>query len=350
MKSKSRSRAGIDPDALTPAERAINQAAWRADVLKGTIAYYQTLREFGIPELLSAVEKAPSIAEPPPGASARAWEIAKNKGLRPAKVFAFPELLRESPRLIGYYRRLVGASTKAIRNVIGDPQKYETGARADLSPELAQAYADLFNTAISQLLEIESSFSESDIPALLGATSGSQIQGSIVSGKGQRAQEMVWQWILEYLAAGDFIEQLVPRSGSLASLNLSKRQDVGGVSHRVRSCSLKNRLILTYGSEPDIAIRETSGLLLTVHEVKAGIDFAGAKQRYPAAKSSFEAARSQNPACHTVFLAGCLSAAVKKLIRTEGWVNRCYLLPELEMDSKRRGGYLDQEIRPYAVR
>ena len=341
-----------DPYALTNRERAVNRRAWRREIVDGLTTYLATLRSYHLTDLVEKVAslERPSASRPPPGTSTRAWRLAQARGIAAQKVFAFPEDLASFPKLVGYYRRLTGASLKAVQNAVASCDAYEAGSRTTIPVDLARAYAEVFNEAVSALIEREPTFGEADIIWLIGATSGSQMQGAARTMKGKLAQERVWQWMLEYLARGGWIAELHPRAGALPSVDLADPEAVSRASQSVRRCVLRNGLLLTFGQEPDIAIHEPAGLLLAVHEVKGGIDLAGAKERYPATQRSFEAARRENPACHTVLVVGCVSAAVKRLIHTSGWVNAWYLLPELDFNPSKRREFLNREIRSYALR
>jgi len=104
---------------------------------------------------------------------------------------------------------------------------------------------------------------------------------------------------------------------------------------------LKSGIVVRFGSDPDLAILSVDGRLLVAVEIKGGIDAAGALERYGAARKSFDKARKTNVRCHTVYLASCITPAVRERIEQDGLVSEIQDLLEILSNPKKAKSFLD---------
>jgi len=105
----------------------------------------------------------------------------------------------------------------------------------------------------------------------------------------------------------------------------------------VRAIVLANGWRVEFGTEPDTSLRDANGALQVAIEVKAGLDPAGAQERYGAAKKSFEKAFDENTSVETIYVAGALTPAVLDRIKSDRTVRRHYDLSRLLSSEEYRG-------------
>ena len=108
----------------------------------------------------------------------------------------------------------------------------------------------------------------------------------------------------------------------------------------VRSFVTSNGYTFIFGSEPDVAIRDSKGALISTIEVKYGLDPAGALERYGAAKKSFEQATKENRRVHNIYLVSCITPEVRNRIKEDRLVNDDFNLTDILGDAESRNNFL----------
>jgi len=201
-------------------------------------------------------------------------------GLRGEIVFAVPYVLREGPKLLGYYRLLLGFSQKEF-------------------------YSDQYGFAPSKAMEEKGRLSrddETNLPGLCRALCGSA--ELLIQGIGQITQESVHDLTLITLGP-----QL--RGGTLNTLGARATRRVfelvrsivspAIISSTDRSIEIQNaarRVVrVEFASDPDICIREElpSGKFrnLVAIEIKGGKDYSNIHNRIGEAEKSHQKARKE---------------------------------------------------------
>jgi len=201
-------------------------------------------------------------------------------GLRGELVFAVPYVLEDNPRLLGYYRLLLGFS-----------QKQFYGDRYDFSPFKAMEEHGRLSTgnvgrvrelcralcaSAESLVENIDELSQDRVHELTLLTLGPQLRGGALNVLGSRANRKVFDHIQSLLAA----EVVAEGERSLAVTNAAGRP--------VR---------IEFAADPDICIREElpSGRLrnLVAIEIKGGRDYSNIHNRIGEAEKSHQKARKE---------------------------------------------------------
>ena len=179
---------------------------------------------------------------------------------------------------------------------------------------------------------------KSRVAALLNL--GSQINGSWRNEVGAEGGRKVKELLLEHFARKKLIVGATRTDG--ASLVMKSRNDTKMLAplETIRSFVTDGGYRFTFGSEPDVAIRDSKGILISTIEVKYGLDPAGALERYGAAKKSFEQATKENRRVHNIYLASCITAELRARIDGDRLVNEDFNLTEILADAKMRANFL----------
>ncbi len=201
-------------------------------------------------------------------------------GLRGELLFPVPCLLRRNPRLLGYYRLLLGFSQKAFYGSGGGAGQFksmeDSGALSSRQDELLPDLCAGMSRCASLLLE---ALDEEDIqPQFLDdltlLTLGPQLRGGANVRKGSAGIVVVF----------DAIREVVKESIQRQS---SKRLDINNASGR--------NVTIQFAADPDIVIVEE--LAPEEHrnviaiEVKSGTDFSNIHNRIGEAEKSHQKAR-----------------------------------------------------------
>lgn len=201
-------------------------------------------------------------------------------GLRGEIIFAVPCVLETAPKLLGYYRLLLGFSQKQFygeRYGFGPFKPMEESGRLSANNaaslrELCQALcgsAELLIEGVGQL-------SQESVHELTLLTLGPQLRGGILNLLGTRATRRVFELI------NSMLEPAVV-SSSQRSIKL---QNAAGRTVKVE-----------FASDPDICIREElpSGKFrnLVAIEIKGGRDYSNIHNRIGEAEKSHRKARKE---------------------------------------------------------
>lgn len=164
---------------------------------------------------------------------------------------------------------------------------------------------------------------------------GSQINGSWRNEIGIEGSRRVKELLLKYLLDHRLISEAQSKDGSVLSLKRPLLAD------DVLGFTVTNNYKVIFGSEPDISIISPKGILDAAIEVKAGIDPAGALERYGAAKKSFDRALRESKSATTIYLASCITEGVKKAISDDRLVRREFNLTDIFVSEEAKEEFLE---------
>jgi len=232
-------------------------------------------------------------------------------------IFAHPQLLSDKPDLIDYYRNISAVSKKGLAQLLAGVEKLH---RLELA-------CKILNGIMSRILLSQKCFTFQLAQNVMIAEIGSELQGKWVNIVGAGAARTVKDMILAYAQERGYLKQ-------------PSRKD---------QITLKNGYKIVFASEPDVEIRDESGKLQCVIEIKGSMDKAGAQTRYGEAKKSFTKALRENPKCETIYLASCFTDAVRKQIASNGQVRKSFSLPDILTDEGEKQKFLS-EIFKYIIR
>lgn len=201
-------------------------------------------------------------------------------GLRGELVFAVPYILLENPKLLGYYRLLLGFSQKQFYG-----KRYDFGPfkaleeRGHLPTRHAEGVMNLCRALCrsgERLVEGVDELSRETVHELTLLTLGPQLRGGALNLYGSRATRKVF----------DLINSLVQAETVAESEQSLEVQNAAG-----------RKVIVLFAADPDISIIEElpSGKYrnLVAIEIKGGKDYSNIHNRIGEAEKSHQKARKQ---------------------------------------------------------
>jgi len=213
--------------------------------------------------------------------SAKAWNKVIHRGIKPVMVFAHPDLLKENPKRIRYYRMLSMVSQKSMARVGLNISGYEVG-KILLQDDLALNISRHLNRIISLLVEQDERIDSREFDLWRGMAAGTQAQGSWQNAKGDKAEILIKSLIERRVYQKKSVSEEVPRG-------------------RRKALRLKDGRVIELGDEPDIGVYKDD-LILAALEIKGGIDPAGVLERFGAALKSLRRAKQENPNSVTILI------------------------------------------------
>jgi len=258
------------------------------------------------------------------GISDFSWISVRRKGISPHRIFCHPDLIRHHPHLIAYYRSIAVLPQKAVQRVAFGVKALEEGRSRQLSKNRAEELSKALNVFICGLIDADSTFSVEGARIAAIMNFGSQINGSWRNEIGVEGTRRVKELLLKYLLDQKLASQVISKAGSSLP--------AGSPSYSiddVREIVVKNKYKIVFGSEPDISIINPQSTLEAAFEVKAGIDPAGALERYGAAKKSFDNALRQNKAATTVYVASTITEGVRRAMADDRLVKKDFNLTNI---------------------
>jgi len=199
--------------------------------------------------------------------------VAKH-GLRAELVFAVPSILQRNPRLLGYYRLLLGFSRKAFyrkeTGLSAFDKVEDTGNLNDTQEKLLPDLCRELNKRAAFLIAHVVDLSAEHVDDLSLLTFGPQLRGERNVGLGATA-------VQEVFAA---IREIIGPHATKVSDRLIEFKDATGRIVKVR-----------FGSDPDITVASVSRSTITEDpllaiEVKGGTDVSNAHNRLGEAEKS----------------------------------------------------------------
>jgi hypothetical protein len=253
------------------------------------------------------------------GVLTNALQRVRNSGGKPHLVFAHPEIIQERPYMIAYYRR-IAISKKGLGQLQLNTESLEVrrdGRRPAV--ERVKKICATLNKIISDVIESLDGFDVALSREVIVAQLGTELQGTWANVVGKGASKAVEELLFRYIT--------VRNLGSRIS---------------ARSFQLTNGWTITFASEPDVSFRDENGRLRIAVEIKGSLSIADAQTRYGETKKSFGKALTENPRCHTIYLASCFTTSVINQIRADGQVRDWFNLTSVLYDDEERELFLQK--------
>lgn len=258
---------------------------WTIDQITKSEFFHQKLHEWGLLEIAYELENIKGEELDwnfeKLNISRKAWDKIIHRGIKPIRVFSHPDVLREKPKRVSYYRMLAMVSRKSMSKVGLAVNGYEDG-RERLGYAKALEISRHLNKIISILIEHDVEIDPREFDLWRGMAAGSQAQGSWQNIKGDRAEIVI----------KELIERRVREKGLII------KETIHGKSEKFE---LKDGRLLVMGSEPDIGIYKNNIIQIAV-EIKGGIDSAGVLERFGAALKSLRRAKQENSKSVTILV------------------------------------------------
>ena len=112
------------------------------------------------------------------GITKSAFKRLNNSGARPHQVFAHPQIIRDRPRLIAYYRNLAAISRKGISQILFSTNKYENGRARNIDRKDADTLCVILSEILSGVIDSMSDYDIAVGRQAILAEIGSQLQGT----------------------------------------------------------------------------------------------------------------------------------------------------------------------------
>jgi len=320
------------------AENPLNDALLKSYIARAKL-FYSVLQGKNIENLFSRIKECSveGILWVPKkvGISEKALSIINKASIDPVQVFCHPEILRECPDLLEYYRNFSALSQKGLNQMLsGRLPKSRKISRE----ERYHLIAEILNKIISSVIIDTDGFSLSLAKDALIAELGTEIQGTWVNMIGKGAAKAVEGIIYTY----------VEERGFLSSED-KKAIKLEGKKQKQIHLILKNGWRIVFSSEPDIAILNSKDRLKVAIEIKGSMDKAGAQTRLGEAKKSFAKAKSEDAHCLTIYLASCYTEAVLSQLKTDREIDMHFNLIDILADEKKKQKFL-KELFHYQIR
>ena len=253
------------------------------------------------------------------GISNVALDLVKKAGGSPHQVFAHPQIIIKRPHLIGYYRNIVTISKKGIGQILFSTEQYESGRKKIIESKDAKTICETLNRILSGVIEKTPGYSVELSRQAILAEIGTELQGTWANVIGRGAATAVRGLFKEYIETKELGRCL--KDGSF---------------------KLNNDWTIIFANEPDVAFFDAFAVKQIAIEIKGSLDKAGAQTRYGEAKKSFAKQLSENPRCHTVYLASCFTDAVIEQIKMDGQVREWFNLTSILYDESERKRFLNR--------
>lgn len=229
-------------------------------------------------EQIKIVERDKELAE---YAGEEGLTLLGKYGLRGELLFAIPSVLEKNPKLLGYYRLLLGHSQKVFYTTATGLSRFknmeETGSVSTQNREMIPLLCTKLNEQAFLLAKSLDPISRELLDHLTILTLGPQLRGGTNNKIGQRAIQEVFE-IIHKIVENQVTEELSTTS-VIALKNASGRN-----------------VYIRFSSDPDIVIEEeTSGephLILAI-EIKGGTDRSNIHNRIGEAEKSHQKAKGQ---------------------------------------------------------
>lgn len=222
--------------------------------------------------------------------SQKAWDKVIHRGIKPVRLFAHPEVLKQNPKQIEYYRMLAMVSQKSMARVGLDINQYEKGAKS-LDDSISLEISRHLNKIISILIENDEKIEIREFDLWRGMAAGAQAQGSWQNIKGNKAEVVIKETIERRIREKELIYEEITYK-------------------KIKVFKLKDGRQIKLGGEPDIGIYRNNIIQIAV-EIKGGIDPAGVLERFGAALKSLRRAKQNNPGSQTILIMSSISLTSK---------------------------------------
>ena len=211
----------------------------------------------------------------------------------------------------------------------------EEGSIRTINKDRALRLTGVLNAYISSIIDGDPKFSLESIHFGALMNFGTQVNGSWRNEIGKEGTRRVKEFILTHFIEKNLVKEIITKDETI-----SPPVKIVPPIDNVQTFTVKNGYKIAFASEPDISIIDPSGSLGGAVEIKAGIDPAGALERYGAAKKSFDKALRENKACTTVYLASCITEGVKKVMVDDRLVKQDFNLTKIFVAESARNEFL----------
>jgi XcyI-like restriction endonuclease len=288
----------------------------QATVASGLDAFRRLYLQQALSETIKAIDLSTLNSELDAFATIRDLKKLASLGVRGEFVFPVPCLLRQNPRLLGYYRLLLGYSQKEFFNKgkLGRFAAMET--KGKLSARIDTEIDDLCSAFCKRASELINDIgiervSLDFLEHLTLLTLGPQLRGSNNTKIGRLANQAVFE-LLQSIVAHAIDKQDATR---LELRNASDR-----------------KVIIAFSADPDISVREelspNSLRNVVAIEIKGGTDQSNIWNRLGEAEKSHQSAKQRGfVEFWTIYNLPPLNAS--KAHEKSPTTNRFYSLPEL---------------------
>ena len=245
------------------------------------------------------------------GITKEAWNRVIHRGIKPIRVFAHPEVLKQNSKRVGYYRMLAMVSQKSMARIGLGINQYEEKQHF-LDDDVALEISKHLNKVVSVLIEHDEKIDAREFDLWRGMAAGSQAQGSWQNTKGDKAEVVI----------KEFVERRV-REKELVSEETSHGKG--------KILELKDGRQLILGSEPDIGLYKDDVIQIAI-EIKGGIDPAGVLERFGAALKSLRRAKQGNPNSITILImqgVSLTSKAEEEIERSKSIIDHFFTIEDV---------------------
>lgn len=255
--------------------------------------------------------------------SQKAWNHTRKIGVPGHLVFANPEILETRPQTSQHYRGMALLSQKQVGQLAKTVAKWEDGSlKRPISRESSLKVARLYNAVISSIIEGSTDWALENGYRNIIATMGIRLDGMYRNRIGRIAEDLIKARILKWVQEHSLLKSICGE----------------------RAYRLKDNILMTCGSEPDIKFERNGRLIATV-EIKGGKDPAGALERLGAMQKSF----AETPAgCINFLVAGVVTPEMGSRLEEIGTV-KVFLLDDLSNNADAWNKFM-REIFHYTVR
>ena len=263
----------------------MEKKSWTIDQITKSEFFHQKLHDWGLLEIAYELEqiKGETLkwSLETLNITQKAWEKIIHKGIKPIRVFAHPDVLRDDAKRVGYYRMLAMTSQKSMAKVGINVNRYEIGVKK-LDGKTSLVISVHLNKIISILIEHDEKIDAREFDLWRGMAAGSQAQGSWQNTKGDKAEVIIKDLVKKRIKEKELLLQVIKHGKS--------------ETHK-----LKDGRTLILGSEPDIGFYKGNVIEGAV-EIKGGIDTAGVLERFGAALKSLRRAKEENKEAKTILI------------------------------------------------
>lgn len=310
------------------------QAAFAAALAEARRSYLQQ----ALAAALDACDIAQIDRELAALASRKTLTALAKRGLRGELLFAVPSLLRQNPKLVGYYRLLLGYSQKEFFTKAAGASLFKS---AEVDGRLSvkagfelEAFCTALNAAATHLAEnigLER-LSRDLLDDLTLLTLGPQFRGGANVRKGDAAIVEVFE----------IIHRIVKRS---ATSTTAKSIELRNAARR--------KVLIEFASDPDIIIREQmrggqyrNAIAI---EIKGGTDFSNIHNRIGEAEKSHRKARADGyTECWTVVNVTRLDSEMA--FKESPSTDRFFCLADLKSDGAEFRDFRDRIVSLAGIR
>lgn len=304
---------------------------WRLESLRDTLLLKALKEQVRKMRVASLDEQLRQFVAEPTLAKVASW------GMRGELIFAIPELLRNKPCLLGYYRLLLGLSQKEFYGSNWGLGPFKSMEDRDYlsnkNEERLQELCEALCKSGAYLCDNVSDLSQSNLHELTLLTLGPQLRGGLLNRKGSEATREVFELIRDVIA---------PRLKTSSDTILELTNAAG------------RTVVVEFAADPDVCIREKlpSGNLrnMLAIEIKGGRDVSNIHNRIGEAEKSHQKAKKEN--FREFWTIVGVSSLDKDLVRRESpTTDRFFLLEDLrDQANKHREEFVEAIVSLVGIR